>query len=74
MQQIYDFVCIVLHYCRFPPVGNFSRALPGYQRAEVMAFIAAKIPGLDMSGPGRQSSVASSAEDLDYRARYDRWQ
>jgi len=46
--------------------GNFSQALPGYQRIEVMTFIAAKIPGLDMSGPRRRSANLSSTEDLQF--------
>ena len=35
-----------------------------------MAFIAAKIPGLDMSDPKRQSLILGSNEDLKYHQKY----
>eukprot|EP00795_Rhopilema_esculentum_P007685 gene7685-13508_t len=44
--------------------GDFSHALPGYQRVEVMTFIAAKIPGLNAPESTRKSLCIGSNEDL----------
>ena len=38
-------------------IGDFSATFPGYQRVEVMTFIAAKIPNLNVADARRQSLI-----------------